>query len=162
VLTALGRSTAYAIIGSSQGACAVLNAALELPDIAHFVAVCHPVGPERYTAIQQPVLLAFDTEYAGHSVSVGRIMQRRLPRAHYFEFTTSKDGNWLEKEFGRELLNMFQAYPAARAKAGALTTRLPYLTRLSGAHHTKHLISHIYHLNCRTKASICIVVDARM
>jgi pimeloyl-ACP methyl ester carboxylesterase len=153
VLTALGRSTAYAIIGSSQGACAVLNAALELPDIAHFVAVCHPVGhaPERYTAIQQPVLLAFDTEDAGHPVSVGRIMQRRLPRAHYFEFTTSKDGNWLEKEFGRELLNMFQAYPAARAKAGALTSRLPYLTRLSGAHHTKHLISHIYHLNCRTK-----------
>ena len=134
VLTALGRSTAYAIVGSSQGACAVLNAVLELPDLAHFVAVCHPVGhsPERYTAIKQPVLLAFDTEDAGHPVSVGRIMQRRLPRAHYFEFTTSKDGNWLEKRFVRELINMFQAYPAPRSKPGALSTRLPCLTRLSG------------------------------
>jgi hypothetical protein len=107
VLTALGRSTAYAIIGISQGACAVLNEALDLPDIAHFVAVWHPVGhaSERYTTVQQTVLLAFDTEDTGHPVSVGRIMQRRLPRAHYFEFTTSKDGNWLEKEFGREPLN---------------------------------------------------------
>jgi hypothetical protein len=136
VCAALGRSSAYALIGSSQGACAVLNAVLELPDIAHFVAVCHPVGhaPARYTAIQQPVLLAFDTEDAGHPVCVGRIMQRRLQRPHYFEFTASVHKNWLEENFALKMRSMFQSIPALR-NAGGCSRKMPYLARLGGGLH---------------------------
>ena len=136
VCAALGRSSAYALVGSSQGACAVLNAVLELPDIAHFVAVCHPVGhaPARYTAIQQPVLLAFDTEDAGHPVSVGRIMQRKLQRPHYFEFTASVHKNWLEENFALEMRSMFQSSPAPR-NAGGCSRKMPYLARLGGGLH---------------------------
>ena len=69
------------LVGSSQGACATLNCALECPKLMHTIAVCHPVGhaPHRYVAITQPSLLIFDTEDAGHPVSVGRQMRRQLP-----------------------------------------------------------------------------------
>merc|ERR1719502_1338662 len=43
VLAALGRRSACLLVGSSQGAAAVLNAALERPTLAPLVAVCHPV-----------------------------------------------------------------------------------------------------------------------
>ena len=51
------------------------------PPRMHTIAVCHPVGhaPTRYVAINQPTLLIFDTEDAGHPVSVGRQMRRHLP-----------------------------------------------------------------------------------
>ena len=92
VVEALGRRSAAAICGSSQGACATFNAALECPKLALALAVCHPVGhaPERYSAIKQPTLLIFDTEDAGHPVSVGRQMRRHLPNNRYFEFTRSR------------------------------------------------------------------------
>ena len=43
VVTALGRRSCLCVVGSSQGAAAVLNAALEYSELAHTVAVCHPV-----------------------------------------------------------------------------------------------------------------------
>jgi len=54
VIRSVGKSQAYSLVGSSQGACAVFNAVLEEPDISWFVAVCHPVGHDvsRYTRIQ--------------------------------------------------------------------------------------------------------------
>ena len=75
------------LVGSSQGACATLNCALECPKLMHTIAVCHPVGhaPHRYVAITQPSLLIFDTEDAGHPVSVGRQMRKQLPNPRYFE-----------------------------------------------------------------------------
>jgi len=81
VVQALGRRTAAAICGSSQGSCALFNAALENAHVAQTLAVCHPVGhaPHRYANIRQPTLLIFDTEDAGHPVSVGRKMRKHLP-----------------------------------------------------------------------------------
>eukprot|EP00438_Fugacium_kawagutii_P022776 Skav228481 [mRNA] locus=scaffold1092:61890:85306:- [translate_table: standard] len=76
IVRALGRKTV-----ACQGACATLNCALECPKLMHTLAVVHPVGhaPHRYGAIAQPSLLIFDTEDAGHPVSVGRQMRRHLP-----------------------------------------------------------------------------------
>merc|ERR1719375_2435461 len=108
IVKALGRRSAVSLVGSSQGACAVFNCALECPDLAHTLAVCHPVGhaPQRYTAISQPSLLIFDTEDAGHPVSVGRQMRRHLPNPRYFEFARSRDGEWECQHMGEELLMM--------------------------------------------------------
>jgi len=133
VVQSLGKAAAYCLVGSSQGACAVLNAVLERADLTHYAAVCHPVGhaPARYTAIQQPVLLAFDVEDQGHPVSVGRIMKKHLPLPHYFEFAASSEPDWLARNFARELLAMFAAYPPVYNKTGQ-SSRLPDLTRLAG------------------------------
>ena len=67
VVRATGHKRATALVGSSQGACAILNAALESPKLAERLAVCHPVGHavHRYKAICQPTLLAFDVRGCG-------------------------------------------------------------------------------------------------
>jgi pimeloyl-ACP methyl ester carboxylesterase len=60
VCAALGRSSAYALVGSSQGARAVLNAVLELPYIAHFVAVWQlPPGRTRPSALRRCTTTGF-------------------------------------------------------------------------------------------------------
>lgn len=94
IVRALGRRTVACLVGSSQGAASSLNCALECPKAMQTIALCHPVGhaPHRYTAIAQPTLLIFDTEDAGHPVSVGRQMRRQLQAPRYFEFTRSTDG----------------------------------------------------------------------
>ena len=75
---------------------------LDAPSLCAVIAVCHPVGHavQRYAAIEQPSLLIFDTEDAGHPVSVGRVMRRMLPRPVYHEFARSRDGDWLAARMG--------------------------------------------------------------
>lgn len=81
VVRATGHARAAALVGSSQGAASIFNAALEVPKITERLAVCHPVGHavERYKALPQPTLLAFDVNDDGHPVSVGRRMRQALP-----------------------------------------------------------------------------------
>jgi len=137
IVAALGRKSAVALIGSSQGACAVFNCALECPELGHTLAVCHPVGhaPQRYTKISQPSLLIFDIEDAGHPVEVGRQMRRYLQDARYFEFARSVDGDWECNHMGEELVKMLVgSWPNIdRRKAGGRRLdRMPELTRVSG------------------------------
>ena len=60
IVRSLGKRRAYCLVGSSQGACAVLNATLEVPTLALAVAVCHPVGHDvaRYTRMTVPLILS--------------------------------------------------------------------------------------------------------
>ncbi|CAE7223635.1 kif4 [Symbiodinium sp. CCMP2592] len=137
IVRALGRKTVACLVGSSQGACAALNCALECPKLMHTVAVCHPVGhaPHRYGAISQPTLLIFDTEDDGHPVSVGRQMRRHLPNPRYFEFTRSKDGDWECHHMGEEMISMLQeSYQSWKNKrlGGRRDKDLPDLTRVAG------------------------------
>eukprot|EP00746_Dinoflagellata_sp_MGD_P010397 gnl/MRDRNA2_/MRDRNA2_121442_c0_seq1.p1 gnl/MRDRNA2_/MRDRNA2_121442_c0~~gnl/MRDRNA2_/MRDRNA2_121442_c0_seq1.p1 ORF type:complete len:1077 (-),score=162.84 gnl/MRDRNA2_/MRDRNA2_121442_c0_seq1:201-3431(-) len=139
IVQALGRRSAVSLVGSSQGACAVFNCALECPDLAHTLAVCHPVGhaPQRYTAISQPSLLIFNTEDAGHPVSVGRQMRRYLQNPIYYEFTHSKDGNWECVHMGEELYAMLERnWPVIKKKrlGGSRDKKLPELTRVAGGY----------------------------
>lgn len=139
IVQALGRRSAACLVGSSQGACAVFNCALECPDLAHTLAVCHPVGhaPQRYTAISQPSLLIFDTEDAGHPVSVGRQMRRYLPNPIYFEFTRSKDGDWECKHMGTEVFAMLERHwqvMKKKRRGGRRDDKLPELTRVAGGY----------------------------
>ncbi|CAK9018797.1 unnamed protein product [Durusdinium trenchii] len=137
IVRALGRKTVACLVGSSQGACATLNCALECPKLMHTIAVCHPVGhaPHRYVAITQPSLLIFDTEDAGHPVSVGRQMRRQLPNPRYFEFTRSKDGDWEVLHMGEEMIAMMlESYQSWKTKrlGGRRDKDLPDLTRVAG------------------------------
>eukprot|EP00928_Gymnodinium_smaydae_P029107 TRINITY_DN22014_c0_g1_i1.p1 TRINITY_DN22014_c0_g1~~TRINITY_DN22014_c0_g1_i1.p1 ORF type:complete len:1108 (+),score=144.32 TRINITY_DN22014_c0_g1_i1:47-3370(+) len=137
VVEALGRKTAAAICGSSQGAASTFNAALECPKLLLSLAVCHPVGhaPQRYTAIKQPSLLIFDTEDDGHPVSVGRQMRRYLPDNRYFEFSRSKDGDWEAMHMGEELLKMLAGYwkdLSGKRRGGRADPKMPDLTRVAG------------------------------
>ncbi|CAJ1366021.1 unnamed protein product [Effrenium voratum] len=137
LVRALGRKTVACLVGSSQGACGTLNCALECPKLMHTIAVCHPVGhaPTRYVAINQPTLLIFDTEDAGHPVSVGRQMRRHLPNPRYFEFTRSADGDWEVHHMAEEMLGMMhESYASWRSKrqGGRRDKELPDLTRVAG------------------------------
>ena len=103
----------------------------------HTLAVVHPVGhaPHRYTVIAQPSLLIFDTEDAGHPVSVGRQMRRHLPNPRYFEFTRSVDGDWEVHHTGEEMIAMMlETYPGWKNKrlGGRRDKDLPDLTRVAG------------------------------
>ena len=103
----------------------------------HTLAVVHPVGhaPHRYTAIAQPSLLIFDTEDAGHPVSVGRQMRQHLPNPRYFEFTRSVDGDWEVHHTGEEMIAMMlETYPGWKNKrlGGRRDKDLPDLTRVAG------------------------------
>ena len=135
VVRSLGKAVAYTIAGSSQGAAAVLNAALECPDIAHYVAVVHPVGhaPRRYTAILQPTLLMFDVDDDGHPVRVGRLMRQYLPRPHYSEWSGRAEPGYLQARFADALRGMWAAYPEPPHADGR--TGLPDMARLAGGLH---------------------------
>jgi len=137
IVRALGRKTVACVVGSSQGACATLNCALECPKLLHTLAVVHPVGhaPHRYSAIAQPSLLIFDTEDAGHPVSVGRQMRKHLPNPRYFEFTRSVDGDWEVHHTGEEMIaTMLETYQGWKNKrlGGRRDKELPDLTRVAG------------------------------
>ena len=132
VVRSLGKECAYALIGSSQGACAIFNAALELPRIANFLAVVHPVGHDvgRYVSIKQPTLLIFDTDDDGHPVAVGRRMQKMLQRPVYFEHSSIKDPSFTQNTFGPELIKLFSTQNAVRSLCCSST--LPLLAKLTG------------------------------
>uniref|UniRef100_A0A7S4SS63 Kinesin-like protein n=1 Tax=Alexandrium monilatum TaxID=311494 RepID=A0A7S4SS63_9DINO len=137
VVEALGRRSAAAMCGSSQGCASVFNAALECPRLMHALAVCHPVGhaPQRYTSISQPTLLIFDTEDDGHPVSVGRQMRRYLPNNRYFEFARSVDGNWEAAHMGEELVALLAGSwheIKGKRRGGRPDPKLPELVRVAG------------------------------
>uniref|UniRef100_A0A0G4ICS9 Kinesin motor domain-containing protein n=1 Tax=Chromera velia CCMP2878 TaxID=1169474 RepID=A0A0G4ICS9_9ALVE len=147
IVTALGRRAATALVGSSQGACAVFNAVLEVPSICAAVAVVHPVGHavQRYKAIKQPTLLIFDCDDLGHPVTVGRLMRQHLPRAIYFEYSSSNDGGWAERHGPSEFLKLLritrtetlsqqsEGGPGVpRIVPGERDSRMPELSRLAG------------------------------
>ena len=131
VVRALGRKDAALLVGSSQGAAAVFNAALELPTLAGALAVVHPVGHDvaRYTAIQAQTLLVFDVDDDGHPVSVGRKMRRYLPHNRYVEYSSRRDGPWLEAHLANELHALLGS---VRRQAGQRRLKMPLLTRLAG------------------------------
>mmetsp|Transcript_45883 Transcript_45883/g.109262 ORF Transcript_45883/g.109262 Transcript_45883/m.109262 type:complete len:1009 (-) Transcript_45883:195-3221(-) len=136
-IKALARKSVLALVGSSQGAAAVFNAALDHPALPSLLAVVHPVGhaPQRYTAISQPTLLIFDTEDAGHPVSVGRQMRRYLQQPRYFEFSRSSDGDWECMHTGEELFRMIcEVWPTLRKRhlGGKRDDRLPECVRAAG------------------------------
>ena len=110
---------------------------MECPKLLHTLAVVHPVGhaPHRYSAIAQPSLLIFDTEDAGHPVSVGRQMRKHLPNPRYFEFTRSVDGDWEVHHTGEEMIaTMLETYQGWKNKrlGGRRDKELPDLTRVAG------------------------------
>lgn len=144
IVRSLGKAKAYCVIGSSQGACAVFNALLEVPRLADFVAVCHPVGHDvsRYSRIRQPALLCFDEDDDGHPIAVGRRMRACLPVSFWHEFKSSVTPDWLDDHMPTELLRMFAVASAPATRGGppppsaAAATgnddRLPDLTKVAG------------------------------
>ena len=134
IIQACGKHSAAALIGSSQGACAVLNALLEQPLLAESVAVIHPVGHavERYQAIKQPALLIFDTEDTGHPVEVGRRMRDALPWPTYYEFTHSIDGPWEQQNIAPELIKLLHSAKCKSICRKSTRTKLPELSILAG------------------------------
>jgi len=140
IIKALGKRHAYALVGSSQGACSVFNAVLEQPGLARFIAVRDPVGhdPSRYTAIQQAAYLLFDVDDPGHPVSVGRRMRSFLPRPNYYEHSSLQEPYYHELHMGEQMLEMFGKNPGADS---GNSTKRPMLGKLAGG------------LNAWTKAS---------
>ena len=112
VVRALSRKSALALVGSSQGSAASLNAALERPKlVGGGVALCHPVthAPlERFGALEQPVLMMYDIEDDGHPVAVGRRLRALLRRPRYFEFSSSCDGDvWDARHLPSEVRGVY-------------------------------------------------------
>ena len=110
IVRGLGKDAALCAVGSSQGSCAVFNAALDAPSLFKSIAVMDPVGHDvfRYSNIRVPVLLTFDTEDDGHPVKVGRWMRDALPNATYFEFAASREPFWHTDHFPAEILKILE------------------------------------------------------
>ncbi|GAB5369704.1 hypothetical protein AAMO2058_001428300 [Amorphochlora amoebiformis] len=148
IIDSLGKEKAFCLCGCSQGACAVLNAAVESNSnssrkrkISEFFAVYHPVGHDvkRYERIQEPTLLVFDTTDKGHPVSVGRLMNRYLQNPHYFEHTPPKQSGWSEclgSKMCDEMIRMFVKHGPSLVKKGVSLVgdkeNRPNLSTLSG------------------------------
>ena len=148
LITALGRRSAACVVGSSQGAAAALNAALELPDIIERVAVCHPVchAPlDRFCRLVQPILMVFDVTDEGHPVSVGRTLRKYIlhnktntniaQECRYFEFDSSVP-QWLELNFAKELFSLLSTTKRKdlnkKLLGGRRVEKLPQLVTISG------------------------------
>lgn len=125
VVAALGKSSAACLVGSSQGAAAVQNAIIERPKLAQSLALCDPVSMDltqaRYASIAVPVLMLYDTEDAGHPVSVGRKLRKMLQRPRYIEYASSRDGDVRVSLMASELLLTIDS---ARVKAMPSTTKI--------------------------------------
>merc|ERR1719487_1645479 len=142
IARALGRKSALAVVGSSQGSAAALNAALELPKLCGGgLALVHPVSHaplERFGALAPPALMMYDVCDDGHPVAVGRQLRRVVPQPRYFEFDSAIEPDWDARHLPQELLAMLydDGTDAARAKAlrraGRLVESLPDLTRVAG------------------------------
>ncbi|KAH3745474.1 Kinesin motor domain [Pelomyxa schiedti] len=111
-LAATGHKKAHLLMGSSQGTASSFNAVVEFPAITKYLAGMDPVthDPKRFSVIQQPTLLVYDTDDLGHPVSVGRVVKRILPCCHYYEYTRSREPYWNGQNLWKILLQMFQEH----------------------------------------------------
>ena len=59
IIRALAKTHAFALVGASQGANAVLNAATEQPNLCNFLIVTKPFtqAMSKYSALLQPLLM---------------------------------------------------------------------------------------------------------
>eukprot|EP01105_Mastigella_eilhardi_P008055 TRINITY_DN1988_c0_g1_i1.p1 TRINITY_DN1988_c0_g1~~TRINITY_DN1988_c0_g1_i1.p1 ORF type:complete len:403 (-),score=74.64 TRINITY_DN1988_c0_g1_i1:32-1240(-) len=115
-------------MGSSQGCASAFDAARERgPALCRFLAGMDPVvhEPLRFTSLRQPTLLVYDTEDAGHPVSVGRVLRRVLPGCHYYEYARSKDPFWCGSNLCRALLDLFSKHDTKPFASGEEATTAP-------------------------------------
>lgn len=108
----------------------MFNALVEQPELATFVVVCHPVmhDPARFTGIQQPALLIYDTDDPGHPVSVGRRVKHVLQRPFYYEHSSREEPAFHELYMADLMLTLFSRFP----KLGGGGGQLPFLGKLAG------------------------------
>ena len=135
VVKALGRRRSTCLVGSSQGACAVFNPVLGNPRLTRAIAVCHPVGHAPGRFAEQPTLLIFDTDDAGHPVAVGRRMRQVLSSSTYYEFARSTDGEWDARHMGSKISVLLAGAPnpgSTGRRDGRRNHKLPSLTRVAG------------------------------
>jgi len=140
VIRALGRKNAAAMVGSSQGSASIMNAALQKCRLVHALALVHPVthAPEKFDRLKQPVLMFYDVNDPGHPVHVGRRLKKCLQCPKFFEFSSSKQGNWDAQQLPIELMSLLQAYirespkKNIQNKMGNATDKLPELLRIGG------------------------------
>jgi len=94
VVRALGRRSAACLVGSSQGAAAVLNALHEKPKLAFGALVLHPVtmAPEKFAKLNADITAVYDVDELGHPVSVGRRLRTIIPKCLYIEGSSKTDG----------------------------------------------------------------------
>ena len=87
VVRSLGKQHAFALAGSSQGACAVFDALLERPGLANFAVVREPFGRDigRYTNMLQPALLVVDRDDERHPLKTAKQIGAAIPQvpAHH-------------------------------------------------------------------------------
>ena len=130
----------FVLVGSSQGACSVSNAIIDQPSLASFMTVQDPVthAPERFTSIEQPVLLIYDTNDPGHPVSVRRRVKQVLQRPFYFEHSSEQQPFYHELNMGKMILDLFDWFPKLHVKRVGRDVdheslpSLPFLGLLSG------------------------------
>jgi hypothetical protein len=140
VVHALGRKSAAAMIGSSQGSASVMNAAFQKPRLAHVLALVHPVthAPDKFANMKQPVLMIYDSDDPGHPVHVGRRLRKVVPNALYFEFSSDAHGSWDAQQLPLQLTALLQSHLETSPKKkrsqqmGLPSDKLPELWRVAG------------------------------
>lgn len=99
------------LVGSSQGAAATFNAAVDLPQICESLCVMDPVSHDcsRFDAISVPCLLFYDVDDPGHPVSVGRVVKRKVKVPIYFEYSSRLDPDWIDTHMCAEMCPVLRA-----------------------------------------------------
>ena len=133
VVRALGKHYAYCVIATAEGSASVLQALLEQPNLASFLALREPMAKDvdSLHAIFQPTLLAIEAR-SKRTADV-RAMADALLHGAVQEFSKARTPKYLDKEIAHDLLDFMRVRKWRGHLSGyGHSKRRALLTRLVG------------------------------
>ena len=109
-LRGIGKTTAAALVGVSQGAAAVLRGVIADPKLAS-VLICDRAlyAPmEELRGILHPCLLVYDKDDNGHPVKIGRRIKSVVRNSEYHEYSSKKDPTFMPDNYATMIVSFLQ------------------------------------------------------
>jgi hypothetical protein len=109
VIRSLGKHYAFAIVAAADAVAAVVDALTEAPNMCSFLCVREPKvrDAESLHSIFQPVLLTVESR--GQQAALAGKMRAALLHASVTEFSRIRQPKYLDREFGRDILEFMRA-----------------------------------------------------
>lgn len=110
VIKALAKSHAFALIGASIGAGAIMAALVEQPMLASFVVLQDPFlysEAGTFTGVVHPTLIVADRNNLGSPIGVSRQLGRVMSRSAFVEYSSKETPRFFQDRVGKMVLDMF-------------------------------------------------------